>query len=212
MQDNAGTFKLLVLGSADVGKTCLATRYVQDRFLDKPPNTIGACFLSKDIEIGNHTIPLHLWDTAGHERFRSMLPLYYRGAHAAVLVFDVTTKKSFDDLRIWVQELKRHLNQDIVLAIACNKVDLQPRAVEFSVAEQYANSIGALCFETSAKNSTGVNEMFNEIATRLFQKFGTQTSRPSVSPQPSYEQPIFPTHKVVLQRNQSSCCLSSKRR
>jgi len=102
--------KLVVLGSQGVGKTSLVHRYVKNAFI--PPNkaqsTVGASFLTtrvNDPESGA-TIRLQIWDTAGQERFRSISRLYYRGAHAAILCYDVTSKQSFEDMGVWLKELK----------------------------------------------------------------------------------------------------------
>lgn len=97
-----------------------------------------------------------------------MAPLYYRGALAAIVVFDLTDVESFNKLKEWVRELKANVEHDLVLAIACNKADLaQERQVSFDTASEYAASIGALVFETSAKENTGVDKLFTEVATRL---------------------------------------------
>ena len=106
--------------------------------------------------IGTEKITLQIWDTAGQERFRSMAPLYYRGAVAAILVFSITDEASFAKLQEWVRELQSNVEEPLVLAIACNKADMAAqRTVSYDTASQYAASIGALIFETSAKSDTG---------------------------------------------------------
>ena len=99
---SASDIKVVVIGAADVGKTCLAMRFTERKFLTFTQNTIGASFLSREITVNDHVLRIQLWDTAGHERFRSMLPLYYRGAHAAVLVFDVTLPETFKQMQHWI--------------------------------------------------------------------------------------------------------------
>ena len=111
-----------------------------------------------------------IWDTAGQERFRSMAPLYYRGAVAAILVFSITDEASFEKLKEWVRELKQNhpVDEPMVLAIACNKCDLsEQRVVPWETASQYAESIGALIYETSAKSNTGVSNLFTDVARKL---------------------------------------------
>ena len=128
----------------------------------------GASFLVKEVSAGNQKITLQIWDTAGQERFRSMAPLYYRGAVAAILVFAITDEASFDKLKEWVKELQNNVEEPLVLAIACNKADMaEQRVISYDTASQYAASIGALIFETSAKSNTGVSELFHEVARRL---------------------------------------------
>jgi small GTP-binding protein len=160
--------KIVILGASGVGKTCLGLRFVKDQFVAYTASTIGASFLVKEVSVGNSKITLQIWDTAGQERFRSMAPLYYRGAVAAILVFSITDESSFDKLKEWVRELQTNVEEPLVLAIACNKADMaEIRTVSYDTASQYAASIGALIFETSAKSNTGVSELFHEVARRL---------------------------------------------
>ena len=119
-------------------------------------STIGASFLMKELLVNQQKVTLQIWDTAGQERFRSMAPLYYRGAVAAILVFSMTDESSFEKLKEWVRELQSNVDEPLVLAIACNKADLaEQRTVSYDAATSYAASIGALIYETSAKNNTG---------------------------------------------------------
>lgn len=148
--------KLVILGASGVGKTCLGLRFVKDQFVTYTASTIGASFLVKEVTVDKQKVSLQIWDTAGQERFRSMAPLYYRGAVAAILVFSITDESSFEKLKEWVRELQANVSEPLVLAIACNKVDMsEQRAVSKSIAEQYAASIGALIFDTSAKQNAG---------------------------------------------------------
>ena len=113
------------------------------------------------MRLGDRNINLVIWDTAGQERFRSMAPLYYRGAVAAILVFSITDEASFAKLQEWVRELQGNVEEPLVLAIACNKADLTAqRTVSYDTASQYAASIGALIFETSAKRDTGAHSPY----------------------------------------------------
>lgn len=161
-------FKVVILGASGVGKTCLGLRFVKDQFVTYTASTIGASFLVKELVFNNQKVTLQIWDTAGQERFRSMAPLYYRGAVAAILVFSITDEASFEKLKEWVRELQSNVDEPLVLAIACNKADLaDQRIVSMETAQQYASSIGALIYETSAKSNTGVSQLFNEVARRL---------------------------------------------
>ena len=160
--------KVVVLGSSGVGKTCIACRFVKNQFAPYIASTIGASFLVKEVTVNGQKITLQIWDTAGQERFRSMAPLYYRGAVAAILVFDITNELSFDKMKEWVRELQANVEEPLVLAIACNKADLrEQRAVPYELAAQYAAEIGAIIVETSAKESLGVETLFMEVSKRL---------------------------------------------
>lgn len=111
---------------------------------------------------------LQIWDTAGQEKYHSLAPLYYRGAAAAIIVYDITNQQSFNTLKDWVTELQSQAPRDMVLVIAGNKCDLQSsREVETSTAQRYAEEMGAAFFETSAKDDDGIRDIFTEIVKRL---------------------------------------------
>eukprot|EP00694_Reclinomonas_americana_P007141 EC798019.1.p1 GENE.EC798019.1~~EC798019.1.p1 ORF type:complete len:206 (+),score=40.73 EC798019.1:57-674(+) len=174
--------KIVVLGDTGVGKTCVVTQYTSGSFSADVGPTVGASFLTKKIMLDDRKLSLQLWDTAGQERFRSMAPMYYRGASAAVLVFDVTNAESFRSVQDWVKELKRNVREPMILVIACNKVDLgTERRISFEQADEYAKEIGAKAFETSAKTGKGVAELFFEIAKQLVYGKGGSRSDPSGS-------------------------------
>jgi len=159
--------KVVLLGDTGVGKTSTVLRYVEQRFLTSSTPTIGASFLSKTIWVSGSRVKLQLWDTAGQERFRSLAPMYYRGAAAAVLVYDVTSADTFTKVKEWVKELRTNVFDDLILIICGNQIDRTARNVDSQEAAEYAKSIGALFFETSAKNNIGIEEMFFEIAKQL---------------------------------------------
>ena len=169
-QDGGLSRKIVVVGNSGVGKTALVLRYVQNTFNSEYPATIGGAYLAKKVTVDDVPLNLQIWDTAGQERFRSMVRIYYRGASAAILVFDSTDKTSFEKLNEWVAELRSVLGDNVVLAVACNKVDLANREVRLDQAQQFAQSIGAAVFETSAKTNAGVEELFQTIAGKLLQQ------------------------------------------
>ncbi|CAD7969720.1 unnamed protein product [Amoebophrya sp. A120] len=167
-------FKLVLLGDASVGKSCLVVRFAKEEFYENQEPTIGAAFMTQTVELEKPKalVKFEIWDTAGQERYRSLAPMYYRGAAAAVIVYDVTSRESFDGARSWVQELQGMAAQEsLVIALCGNKVDLVeanfPRQVEQEVARSYAQEMGILFLETSAKSGKNVKEVFMEIAKRL---------------------------------------------
>eukprot|EP00211_Chloroparvula_japonica_P014988 CAMPEP_0119133830 /NCGR_PEP_ID=MMETSP1310-20130426/13891_1 /TAXON_ID=464262 /ORGANISM="Genus nov. species nov., Strain RCC2339" /LENGTH=232 /DNA_ID=CAMNT_0007124547 /DNA_START=206 /DNA_END=905 /DNA_ORIENTATION=- len=112
-----------------------------------------------------------IWDTAGQERFHALGPIYYRDADGALLVYDITDQDSFLKVKNWVRELRKMLGKDIVLCIAGNKMDLERnRTVQIADAEQYASTVGALHFSTSAKKNMGVDEVFANLSKRMLEK------------------------------------------
>eukprot|EP01100_Stratorugosa_tubuloviscum_P011351 TRINITY_DN504_c3_g1_i1.p1 TRINITY_DN504_c3_g1~~TRINITY_DN504_c3_g1_i1.p1 ORF type:complete len:205 (+),score=98.69 TRINITY_DN504_c3_g1_i1:117-731(+) len=162
--------KIVLLGDTGVGKTSIALRYVQDVYTNRVNPTIGASFLTKRITLEDSKIKFQIWDTAGQERFRSLAPMYYRGACAAILVFDICVPTTFDKVKEWVGELQLNVTEEIVIVIVGNKCDLNERMVKSEVASEYAKSLKALYFEASAKNNIGVENVFVGIARELISK------------------------------------------
>mmetsp|Transcript_37303 Transcript_37303/g.48259 ORF Transcript_37303/g.48259 Transcript_37303/m.48259 type:complete len:151 (+) Transcript_37303:213-665(+) len=124
--------------------------------------------MSKLILVDSQPIKFQIWDTAGQEKYHSLAPMYYKGAAAAIVVYDITKRKTFETLQQWVTELKTQGPESIIIAIAGNKSDLESeRQVPTEEAQTYANSIGATFMETSAKTKSNVDEIFLNISKNL---------------------------------------------
>jgi Ras-related protein Rab-5C len=163
-------FKLVLLGDSAVGKSCLVVRFVRDEFFEFQEPTIGAAFLTQTVTLPDATVKFEIWDTAGQERYRSLAPMYYRGAAAAIVVFDITKKDSFNGAKSWVKELQRRGDPNVVIALAGNKSDLEAkRKVQTEEVLAYAQDGGndIIYMETSAKTATNVRNLFVEIAKKL---------------------------------------------
>ncbi|CAO2841507.1 unnamed protein product [Amaranthus hypochondriacus] len=169
--------KLVILGDMGTGKTSLVLRFVKGQFYDYQESTIGAAFFTEVLSINDGNVKLDIWDTAGQERYHSLAPMYYRGAAAAVVVYDITSKESFEKARRWTQELLRQANPCIFTALVGNKADLhEKREVDTEVAEQYARENGLHFFEASAKTAQNVNELFLQIAKTLARTCPSRTT------------------------------------
>ncbi|KAI6203556.1 putative Ras-related protein Rab-5B [Aphelenchoides besseyi] len=167
-------FKLVLLGESAVGKSSLVLRFVKGQFHEYQESTIGAAFLTQTIAVDESTIvKFEIWvrpstDTAGQERYHSLAPMYYRGAQAAIIVYDITNQESFAKAKNWVKELQRQASPNIVIALSGNKADLAAkRVVEYEEAQAYAEDNGLLFMETSAKSSMNVQDIFLAIARKL---------------------------------------------
>ncbi|CAJ2499917.1 Uu.00g027700.m01.CDS01 [Anthostomella pinea] len=209
MNTRFAQFKLVLLGESAVGKvfdypqtptkrpshanflrqSSIVLRFVKDQFDSYRESTIGAAFLTQTISLDeNTTVKFEIWDTAGQERYKSLAPMYYRNANCAVVVYDITQSASLDKAKAWVKELQRQANENIIIALAGNKLDLvteQPdkRAVTTADAEAYANEAGLLFFETSAKTAENVKELFTAIAKKLpLDQAGPRHTRPGQRP------------------------------
>jgi len=161
-------FKMVLLGESAVGKSSLVLRFVKGQFHEYQESTIGAAFLTQTVSVDDTTVKLELWDTAGQERYHSLAPMYYRGAQAAIVVYDITNSDTFSRAKVWVKELQRQAAPNIVIALAGNKADLQAkRQVEMADAQTYAEENGLIFMETSAKTAMNVNDIFMAIAKKL---------------------------------------------
>ncbi|KOX68320.1 Ras-related protein RABF2a [Melipona quadrifasciata] len=160
--------KVVVLGSQGVGKTSIVKRYIEKKFNEHLNPTIGALFFSCNLDIEDARVMLMIWDTAGQERFRSMAPMYYRKANAAMLVFDLTQYSTFVAMKRWVEELQKNVEETMVLAVIGNKLDLmEERKVDAEEARVYARKIGASYHETSVLQSDGIENLFLSICTGI---------------------------------------------
>ncbi|KAH3764500.1 rab family protein [Pelomyxa schiedti] len=156
----------------DVGKTALVQRFVHNFFSENVPSTVGASYFEKKMFVDGVGLSLQIWDTAGQERFRSLAPMYYHGAHAALLVYDSSSPASFSKLKEWATEIKNNAPDNIVICVAGTKTDLVPTAVECKEdldilmyeAESFAKELGAYFSQTSSKANTGVEETFSQLA------------------------------------------------
>ncbi|KAL6075982.1 GTPase [Balamuthia mandrillaris] len=160
--------KLLVLGDSGVGKTSLLLRYVQNKFTINTKSTIGANFLSKEIETDEGLVTCQIWDTAGQERFQGLGTAFYRGADGVIFVFDVTRRKSFEELETWRESFLIQVGQegskDFPTVIVANKVDLEEqRAVSKEDLVAYCKQHNFRYFETSAKEGRNVDRAFEAV-------------------------------------------------
>ncbi|KAM4623477.1 ras-related protein Rab-5C-like [Polymixia lowei] len=161
-------FKLVLLGESAVGKSSLVLRFVKGQFQEYQESTIGAAFLTQTVCLDDTTVKFEIWDTAGQERYHSLAPMYYRGAQAAIVVYDITNADTFTRAKNWVKELQRQASPNIVIALAGNKADIaNKRTVELQEAHAYADDNNLLFMETSAKTAMNVNEIFMAIAKKL---------------------------------------------
>ena len=165
--------KICLLGDVSVGKTSIASRFCKNSFNENYINTIGGAYQQQNIVLNNGAkIKLHIWDTSGQDRFRSMTNLYYRDAQVAILTYDVTNESSLDSLNYWLNELNDKVEIDnMLLCLAGNKtdVDQSEKRVPTSKGKAFAEQHNMLFYETSAKTGAGVKELFQAIATKEYE-------------------------------------------
>jgi len=153
-----------------VGKSCLLHQFTENRFVADSPHTIGVEFGTQLITVREKKIKLQIWDTAGQERFRAVTRSYYRGAAAALLVYDVTRRATFNQLTTWLTDCRNLTNPNTVIMLIGNKMDLEDaRTVSYEEANTWAKENGLLFLETSAKTGQNVEETFVRTAGLIFQ-------------------------------------------
>lgn len=168
-------FKLVLLGESAVGKSSVVHRFVKNTFDNMRESTIGAAFLTQSVTLPeiDATVKFEIWDTAGQERYKSLAPMYYRNAHAALCVYDITNSSSFQKAQNWIKELKKQAPEGIVICLVGNKADLEDeRQVDASAVTAYVEELsgeGIRVFteECSAKSGEGVLEIFTNVAKAL---------------------------------------------
>jgi len=193
-------FKLLLIGDSGVGKSCLLLRFADDTYTDSYISTIGVDFKIRTVDLDTKTIKLQIWDTAGQERFRTITSSYYRGAHGIIIVYDITDKESFDNVRQWLFEIDRYASENVCKLLVGNKSDLgNKRAVEFDAAKGFADELNIPFLETSAKNATNVEQAFLTMAAQIKNKMQSQ---PAPQPKPAVK--IGGSQPVT--QKESNCC------
>ena len=198
-------YKLIFLGDQSVGKSCILNRFMNDTFTEEYQATIGLDFQSKNVQIDNQDIHLLLYDTAGQEKFRALIPMYTRDANIILLVYDVTSKDSFLHLSDWLRDLTNVKKEEVIFAVVGNKTDLDDRReVNSNEGENYAKEHDFIFAEVSAKTGDGFSELFYK---NLFEKIRTKF-RPG-GQQPNSEVKDFKFNieqEAKKNENKKGCC------
>jgi len=166
--------KLIMIGNSGVGKSCLLKTFMGEKFNDGYTSTIGVDFEIQSLTlpaVGNKVVNVQVWDTAGQERFRTITTSYYRSADGVVLVYDVTSKQSFEDCSTWLQDARAYAGDQIIGILIGNKADVKDkRTVDYKLASAWASEHNLLYAETSAKTDDRVIEAFTMLATAVFKQ------------------------------------------
>ncbi|CAL1582637.1 unnamed protein product [Knipowitschia caucasica] len=169
--------KMVLLGSCGVGKSSLATRFVKGEFVNIQ-QTVGCAYHSHVVSVNGVSLRFEIWDTAGQEKYHSVTPLYYRGAHAALVVYDVSNKESFRRAQFWLKELeKQYIPDSTVVWLVGNKADLtHDRQVSSQEGQNLAEDRGLGFMETSALSGDHVTQLLQTIAYRVHELTWDQCS------------------------------------
>jgi Ras-related protein Rab-1A len=164
-------FKLLLIGDSSVGKSSLLLRFCDNTFQEGTVNLTSVDFKTKNLTIDGKTIQLQVWDTAGQERFRTITSSFYRGAHGVIVVYDISDQATFNNVKLWMQEIQRYASAGVCRMLVGNKVDLSDRrVVEYNTAKEYADGLSIPFSETSSKTGQEVDKVFEKLSLEIMRQ------------------------------------------
>ena len=171
-EEEEKSVKVVLLGEAGVGKTCIISRFVNNLYDDKTTSNLTPAFTTKTMKfarLNGKEIRFDLWDTAGQERFRSVTKSLYRDAKVIILVYDITEKETFNEVKdYWYEQIKLNSANDVILCLAGNKCDLyENEVITEEEGKELAKEMGAIFKLTSSKEKVGINELFQDIGYKL---------------------------------------------
>ena len=167
------SFKIIVIGDSGVGKSCLTNKATKNIFEESYNATVGFEFFSFNIKMNDKIIKLQIWDTCGQELYRSLITNFYRNSSLAIMVYSINNKDSFDNIDVWLKELRTHSNPDAKVFLIGNKIDLEnERKVQKEDGENYSNENKLNLFlESSAKTGFNAQKIFVEAAKTLYEDY-----------------------------------------
>ena len=161
-------FKLLIIGDSNVGKQPFLSRFIDDSFTATYFPTVGLDVKVKIINFQNKNVKLHITDMAGEERFRSVTKTYYKGAHGIILMYDVTDRNSFNNIRNWMKQIEANADKSVRKVLVGHKCDEPDRVVTEEEGKKLAEDFNMGFFESSAKSNKNVNEVFYYLVKEIF--------------------------------------------
>ena len=200
-------FKIVIIGDTYVGKTNILSRYISNEFDPNSNSTIGVELTTKTYNFDNNDVKVQIWDTAGQEKYRSIKSSYYKGAQVCLLVYDITKKKSFDNIDKWYSELKSNSDEKIYTMLLGNKSDLEEnREVSIEEAEKKAKNFNIAFMETSAYNGNNINKAFNELINNVYQNNKKSFNHEVKIMLEDKGVEINQEKKDEIKKNKSGCC------
>jgi small GTP-binding protein len=160
-------YKIVILGETSVGKTSIITRSTIDDFFEFQEPTVGAAFQTQSINLDDRIVKMQFWDTAGQERYRSFAPLYYRGAKAAIIVYDITNIDTLNNAKYWIDVLINDGEPGCIIFLLGNKCDLSNREVEYEEVATFAKANNIVFSEVSARTGYNITNIMINLAKEL---------------------------------------------
>ncbi len=166
-------YKILLLGDSSVGKTCFLMRYTDNTFQEIHMSTIGLDYKLKNVQLDDgKMVKIQIWDTAGQDRFRSITKNYYKGAHGIIVMYDVTNRRSFDNVKNWVEQIREEVSNKVSIILVGNKIDdVDGRKVTTEEGQKMAEECGLSFFECSAKSGDNIDHTFNELVKKTVESY-----------------------------------------
>ena len=153
--------KYIIIGDSAVGKSNILTQYVYEKFSEEFQSTLGVEFAAKNALIDNKIYRIQIWDTAGAESFRSITRAYYKNSVCAFIVYDITKRETFENVQVWLDDIKNQCPQTVLLVLVGNKLDLEnERQISYEEGESFAQKNNMYFFETSAKTGVNIENLF----------------------------------------------------
>ena len=169
--------KVILIGDSGVGKTNIMSKFLKNQFMEESKATIGVEFGSKLFNHEGHKIKAQIWDTAGQEKYKAITGAYYKGSKGALVVYDITQKKTFENIEKWVNDLKAAGDPKITIILIGNKNDLDnKRQVSKDQGEEKARSFGCAFLETSAYSGDNIDKAFNLMVKEIYEKFSNDST------------------------------------
>ena len=164
-------FKIIIVGDLSSGKTNIVTQYISHKFVQDSQPTIGVEMLNKDFQINEDKVSAQIWDTAGQEKYNALTSSYYKGAKGALVVYDITQESTFLKVEQFVKDLREKSDKNVYMILVGNKIDLEEnRKVSKEEGKILADKLKMGFFEVSAKNGTGIEDLFKNLIDNVYEK------------------------------------------
>jgi len=182
MNDDS-VYKVLILGDSSVGKTCFLLKYTDKVFNEVYMSTIGLDYRLKTLTLkSGKKVKLQIWDTAGQDRFRTITKNYYKGANGIILIYDVTSSETYENVENWISQIKEEASPNVVIYLVGNKVDMEDkRKVTTEEGQKIADENNLPFIETSAKSDININETFDNLVEKMDSVFSNLEKKDSVA-------------------------------
>ena len=164
-------FKIIIVGDLSSGKTNIVTQYISHKFVQDSQPTIGVEMFNKDFQINEDKVSAQIWDTAGQEKYNALTSSYYKGAKGAIVVYDITQESTFLKVEQFVKDLREKSDKNVYMILVGNKIDLEEnRKISKEEGKKLADKLKMGFFEVSAKNGTGIEDLFKNLIDNVYEK------------------------------------------